>query len=67
MELSHANSDFSRRSYVWGLPALAAPADKKIDFARDVQPIFQRRCAVCHGPGSICRGCGSTTAIPRNV
>ena len=34
----------------FGLPALAAPADKKIDFARDVQPIFQQRCAVCHGP-----------------
>ena len=34
----------------FGLPASAAPADKKIDFARDVQPILQQRCAVCHGP-----------------
>ena len=27
-----------------------APATKKIDFARDVQPIFARHCYSCHGP-----------------
>jgi len=30
-------------------PALAAAADP-VDFARDIQPIFAKRCYLCHGP-----------------
>ena len=33
-------------AFVAAIPALAA----EVDFARDVQPIFQQRCTVCHGP-----------------
>jgi mono/diheme cytochrome c family protein len=29
--------------------ALPAPADGQVDFAKQVQPIFQKRCAKCHG------------------
>ncbi len=29
---------------------VAAPADSPPDFSRDIQPIFQKRCYVCHGP-----------------
>lgn len=34
------------------LPASAAPAASagKVDFGRDIQPIFERSCAGCHGP-----------------
>src|SRR5690348_12301748 len=32
------------------LSALCADPASKVDFARDVQPIFQQRCVVCHGP-----------------
>src|ERR1051325_9271854 len=31
-------------------PALPPPASKKIDFAKDIQPIFAERCYNCHGP-----------------
>jgi mono/diheme cytochrome c family protein len=35
---------------VVGLTAeLPAPADRKIEFARDVQPILTKHCAACHG------------------
>ena len=30
-----------------GLPPAAT---KKVDFARDVAPIFEARCSMCHGP-----------------
>jgi hypothetical protein len=30
--------------------ALCADPTGKVEFARDVQPIFQQRCVVCHGP-----------------
>ncbi|HZL56418.1 MAG TPA: DUF1549 domain-containing protein, partial [Bryobacteraceae bacterium] len=33
-------------SVALAFPAIAAD----VDFARDVQPIFEQRCAVCHGP-----------------
>src|SRR5260370_34149908 len=29
---------------------VAAPADSPPDFSRDIAPIFQKRCYVCHGP-----------------
>lgn len=32
----------------WGISRAQEP--RKIDFARDVQPIFKARCAGCHGP-----------------
>jgi mono/diheme cytochrome c family protein len=33
------------------LPALlAAQAPRKVDFRRDIQPIFQEKCVGCHGP-----------------
>jgi mono/diheme cytochrome c family protein len=32
------------------IPPLAAQTTPKIDFARDIQPLFNQRCAVCHGP-----------------
>lgn len=28
---------------------LPPPADRKIDFAKDVQPLFAKRCIECHG------------------
>ena len=28
-----------------------APAPKNVDFARDVQPILEKRCQPCHFPG----------------
>jgi len=31
-------------------PNPAAPADSKVDFVRDIQPIFVKRCSECHGP-----------------
>ncbi len=31
-----------------GLPP---PAKTKVDFARDVAPLFEKRCSACHGPG----------------
>src|SRR5262245_10683993 len=30
--------------------SFAADADNPVDFARDVQPIFQKHCWKCHGP-----------------
>ena len=32
------------------IAALPPPAAVKVDFARDVAPIFQEKCQVCHGP-----------------
>ena len=32
------------------VPHLPEPASEAIDFDRDVQPIFQKRCVTCHGP-----------------
>src|SRR5437870_3129035 len=29
---------------------LPPPANVKVDFARDIQPIFERSCLRCHGP-----------------
>lgn len=29
---------------------IAATAEKKVDFLRDIQPIFAKRCFSCHGP-----------------
>src|SRR5437879_8392421 len=34
------------------MAALAAPAD----FTRNIQPIFQKRCYVCHGPQAQMKG-----------
>jgi mono/diheme cytochrome c family protein len=33
-------------------PVRRASADRKIDFARDIQPIFAKHCYSCHGPKS---------------
>src|SRR5260370_40955322 len=35
---------------------VAAGADSSPDFARDIQPIFQKRCYVCHGPQAQMKG-----------
>src|SRR5258708_10368852 len=35
---------------------VAARADSSPDFARDIQPIFQKRCYVCHGPQAQMKG-----------
>ncbi|MGD1071861.1 MAG: PSD1 and planctomycete cytochrome C domain-containing protein [Bryobacteraceae bacterium] len=32
------------------LPAFCAGVGGKVDFARDIQPIFEQRCEGCHGP-----------------
>src|SRR6266700_766110 len=34
----------------WSMPAAAAPEAQRVDFARDVLPIFQAQCIDCHGP-----------------
>ena len=31
-------------------PALPEPAHRKVDFATEIAPIFQRNCFACHGP-----------------
>src|SRR5262245_22855157 len=31
-------------------PSLPPPVDRKVDFARDVRPLFVRHCYACHGP-----------------
>ena len=31
--------------------AVAAPPPQKVEFARDVQPILEKRCQPCHVPG----------------
>ena len=39
-----------RVGFVWLCAAAVLPAaDRKIDFARDVEPLLQSRCLVCHG------------------
>src|SRR5947207_5921406 len=35
---------------------VAARADSSPDFARDIQPIFQKRCYTCHGPQAQMKG-----------
>ncbi len=30
----------------------AEPSTRKVDFARDIQPIFQKSCYMCHGPNN---------------
>jgi hypothetical protein len=47
--------DFSFLIWIW-LSLLAgdaesAPVPKPVDFARDVQPILEKRCQPCHFPG----------------
>jgi mono/diheme cytochrome c family protein len=32
-----------------GMAQLPSPSTGKVDFARDIQPILQKRCQVCHG------------------
>jgi mono/diheme cytochrome c family protein len=32
------------------LSKLPAPAEREVDFVRDIQPIFQASCVECHGP-----------------
>ncbi len=34
----------------WGLPASRVAAKQKVDFKRDIRPIFERSCYSCHGP-----------------
>src|SRR3954470_19899813 len=38
------------------LLAVTSRADSPPDFARDIQPIFQKRCYVCHGPQQQMKG-----------
>src|SRR5215213_4088835 len=33
-----------------GASTLPPPSQVKVDFARDIQPIFERSCLSCHGP-----------------
>src|SRR5208337_3882244 len=35
---------------LWLVPQLFSQAPAKVDFARDVQPIFRQNCIGCHGP-----------------
>jgi mono/diheme cytochrome c family protein len=32
------------------VPAIFSQTTTKVDFARDVQPIFRQNCIGCHGP-----------------
>ncbi len=32
-------------------PRLPPPAKRSVDFVRDIQPLFQKHCFECHGPG----------------
>jgi mono/diheme cytochrome c family protein len=47
-----------RISYVWLLLAGSAIAQSpaKVDYARDIQPIFRDHCVECHGPSQQMRG-----------
>ena len=48
---SHAFSllNFSSAAFA-AEPTLPPPAQTKIDFVRDIQPIFSKHCYSCHGP-----------------
>src|SRR5262245_38409507 len=35
--------------FVWSVGSASLFAQSKVDFAREVQPIFERSCAGCHG------------------
>ena len=77
-----------RRSALWArrwatalflCPALVQAAEERVDFARDVQPIFRARCTRCHGAdqqrshlrldsktGALRGGLSGTVVIPGN-
>jgi len=40
-------------TFCMAAPALARAADTTATFTRDVAPIFQRKCQVCHRPGTV--------------
>src|SRR5918993_3438704 len=40
----------SAPALLWHSATLRAQSPVKVDFARDVQPIFQQNCIGCHGP-----------------
>src|SRR5499427_10277434 len=50
------------RRMIWGVAvclipaAVRAQAPAKVDFARDIQPIFQEHCVECHGSSQQMRG-----------
>ena len=45
-----ADSEPGRKDPGEASPKLPPPADRKIDFVKDVQPIFAASCYSCHGP-----------------
>ena len=42
-------------------PRLPPPANKIVEFVRDIKPIFQHHCYACHGPGKDQGGLSLTT------
>src|SRR5262252_10829488 len=50
------------RRMIWGVAvclipaAVRAQAPAKVDFGRDIQPIFQEHCVECHGSSQQMRG-----------
>ena len=42
-------------------PRLPPPANKIVEFVRDIKPIFQQHCYACHGPGKDQGGLSLTT------
>jgi hypothetical protein len=44
---------FAAASPLWAQTASRSPAAESVTFARDVAPIIQQKCQVCHRPGSI--------------
>src|SRR5215472_12688550 len=34
----------------WLIPFLSAQIPARVDFRRDIQPLFQQNCIECHGP-----------------
>ena len=44
---------------------LSAQLPAKVDFAKDVLPLFRQNCVGCHGPRCNRPACGSTARVPR--
>lgn len=47
------NSQKKLKEYKVDISKLPKPADKKIDFKKDIQPILKKSCLECHEEGSV--------------
>jgi mono/diheme cytochrome c family protein len=48
--LSYVGLPLALGGLVWSTPAPPSPPQRKVDFAREILPIFRASCFPCHGP-----------------